>query len=164
MKIFIILIFLLSSCGEDVCDDSDFVTKQNICVFKNGFDVSITTLEKTITITEDVVIEKSGFLRSELQEPYDHVAVHFMIQESDDGFVVSKTGRFDEFYKIYANFDECLTYSSLYHELLHVYLIHTENDHSHRRTWFLSGTATVEEYKNSIEYQIADRLFNNLCR
>jgi len=167
MKLKLLLLTLsLYSCGSGLCDNAEFVTKQGICVNTDGNSVDKSQVDFIIDVIEEGTVKYSGYSESELQEPYGDTRIAFR-QEIDHGWTGETEyhkGIFvNDEYKVRLVYNECLTYSALYHELLHVYLIHLEGNDTHERGWFKKADMSSDEIKQTLEYNLFRRIYCELC-
>lgn len=158
MRLLLFSFVVLVSCGQSVCDGSDFVTSQNLCVFSNGYFVDNVDIENVVAVTQkEISFRHPDKYSKEKIEYFDNVSLRF-IQSSDSndwgGELNYKVGSFiDDRYEITLEFKEScrLIQSNLIHELLHVYLIDIEDCVYHRKGWFIDKKFSDEENKASIQ-------------
>lgn len=164
------LFVLLSACGVDVCEGSDFTTKHNLCVFKNGFNVTKEEIEYVTDATQQEVTRRhpNKYPKDEIYE-FNDVSLKFVSELGDDrsGETEYRYGPFtDNRFRIRVEYweDSCITrWYILVHEILHVYLLEQEGDDNHRKDWFIMKEFTKEENLSSIQYVVWNQIACELC-
>ena len=166
---FILLLTLLSGCGEYVCDaDPDFWIGE-ICVYTNDFDVNADEMEYIMDYTEAYVNDNMGYRLSDMRRAYPNFSITFYDEVPEkpgySGWTEHTSGPFERV-EIALKY-KCLGISSLAHEMLHAYrfTVLSPGGKGHPRNWFEQewideeneiGRATSAEYK--IEQEIAKYL------
>lgn len=172
MKLNILILFgFLTSCGVDVCENTDFTTKHNICVDTNGFDVTKAEIEHATDETQQEVTRRhpNRFPKDEIYKLEDvRVSFHEDVRGDEAaGETEYHYGPFtDNRARVRVEYHEeyCPARWHIYvHEMLHVYLLSQEGDDRHLKGWFVMEEFTKEENLNSIQYVVWNKIACELC-
>jgi len=158
--IYILLVFLFS-CGEDICKDSDFYTKQGICVLLNGNGFAKQDIEMVIEISENLVSKRKNIKINGLESEYENTSISFVNYNLENGASGTTDYEITPFYKNYfikIGVADCYPGMELYvfsHEVLHLFIYTYHGDHNHNfEDFFFGEEFSWERNKKSIEYEI----------
>lgn len=156
MKFLLICYISLIGCGTDICEGNDFVTKQNICVFTNGYTVEKNQIELIVGLTQKQIKQDSRDYNESETKNFDETSLKFIENLKNPKFagqMNSHVGFFqDDRYKISLEYKkDCLLWFEFIHELIHVHLVSTNGDYSHKKGWFWDSEFTDKENELSIQ-------------
>jgi len=162
MKYLFIILILLSACKQRVCEGSDFVTNEGICIFAHDFDINPAEIQymldeiKSMTIESELISEKAI---DDIYFNYD-IAIHFIKDnELESSGICSLYPLTNEFIIKLRYIDSCLSKGSFSHEMLHVYLL---NKGPHPFEWFyINDNENVNT--SSLEVTIETYLIYEMC-
>jgi len=165
---FLLSVLILSACGADVCEQANFQTKHNICVYTNGYDVS---KEQVEIATELTIVEVSSrypkkYAYSKI-ENFENTSISF-VEDAGPNRDGSMTWRKDlngATFKIESEYSSfCLwRWEIVVHELLHVLLKSEEGANGHRPGWHVMKEFSTEENNSSIQRIVSRRVYEQLC-
>lgn|SRR3990167_5654830 len=166
MKLLLISCLFLISCAveEIACEESDAII-ENICVYKNGLNITDEDLRRSLNIINSVWSEKFGVGYDDIiknhKDPDFNTQIEFVSELEYKGFTyeLEITLKYNEILD-----KKCLANTAIGHEMLHLLGTLYKIDFSHEnKRLFINQTSNYDEIKNSLENILNVKLCNIFC-
>lgn len=165
----ILILLATCSCGEELmCLHGHYTDNYGVCVISNEHSISLQEVEVVIDLAKKRIIEQdSDLTEAQLNGVFEeyYVSVEFVpnhykiMHEGEECTGICHYDNIKNEFNIYVRYDDCLGYTSLGHEILHMFLIHAKNDYSHQLPWFEHYVKwSYELLRHTVEFNI-DRDF-----